>query len=641
MTTEVAEAATEEETSWADLRVLVVDDDPVCLKMLEKLLHQCKYHVTATNQAATALALLREQKFDIVISDVHMPDMDGFRLLELIGLELDLPVIMLSASDDQKLVLKGVRHGAVDYLVKPVRIHELRNIWQHVVRKNTLTERGKLEDGRDSDNRKEPAVDADLDEPQRRKRKDIKGEDSSERDDDNSSRDNEDSGTQKKQRVIWSKDLHDKFVSAIEELGMEKAFPKKILDLMKVDGLTREHVASHLQKYRMYLKKCSNGSSSQPLNMATGFGGNDFHNNFGMNRSLVELGRIRGVAPGASLYQPGGILGRLNTNAGPTLRSLASNPSPLLQPTTSYGPTFNACQVSPRPFQPLTLSANINANPLLHGLPFQQLHQYQQNTGVMSRASPFMTTNRFTEAHDAANMGAMPNAFPSNSFHGMVSTRMPNGIANNNLIGPSTNGMIANGTLSSFNIPARNMGQLDGFGSVRANQISYQDKYIDGWSGAHQSSIVPNSGDFNNGITEPLDNDLIRLVSSLGASRSSMHIQGDGMVQNQNTADHSEHPKGPEQGSKSIVHASTSHPLVPANERQCSTGLTYNRNFGASTIGCSNGISPWPLLGQNEVQNSESASKMRLDDEFRETLLAELGENRCESLEDIIGSIPK
>jgi CheY-like chemotaxis protein len=51
--------------------------------------------VTTTNQAITALRLLREHghMFDLVISDVHMPDMDGFKLLELVGLEMDLPVI--------------------------------------------------------------------------------------------------------------------------------------------------------------------------------------------------------------------------------------------------------------------------------------------------------------------------------------------------------------------------------------------------------------------------------------------------------------------------------------------------------------------------------------------------------------------
>jgi CheY-like chemotaxis protein len=53
--------------------------------------------VTAVSHAETALEMLRARKdgnqFDLVISDVHMPDMDGFKLLELVGLEMDIPVI--------------------------------------------------------------------------------------------------------------------------------------------------------------------------------------------------------------------------------------------------------------------------------------------------------------------------------------------------------------------------------------------------------------------------------------------------------------------------------------------------------------------------------------------------------------------
>uniref|UniRef100_A0A7N0VI28 Two-component response regulator-like APRR2 n=1 Tax=Kalanchoe fedtschenkoi TaxID=63787 RepID=A0A7N0VI28_KALFE len=56
----------------------------------------------------------------------------------------------------------------------------------------------------------------------------------------------------KKMKVDWTSDLHKKFVQAVEQLGVDQAIPSRILELMKVEGLTRHNVASHLQKYRMH-----------------------------------------------------------------------------------------------------------------------------------------------------------------------------------------------------------------------------------------------------------------------------------------------------------------------------------------------------------------------------------------------------
>ena len=76
--------------------------------------------------------------FDIVLSDVYMPDINGFKLLEAVGLEMGIPVIMMSTAGDTEIVMEGIVHGAVDYLLKPVRIEELQNIWQHVVRRQQV-----------------------------------------------------------------------------------------------------------------------------------------------------------------------------------------------------------------------------------------------------------------------------------------------------------------------------------------------------------------------------------------------------------------------------------------------------------------------------------------------------------------------
>ncbi|KAI3751074.1 hypothetical protein L2E82_22101 [Cichorium intybus] len=69
----------------------------------------------------------------------------------------------------------------------------------------------------------------------------------------------------KKNKVIWTPDLHKKFLEAVEKIGINEAVPKKILEFMKVEGLTRDHVASHLQKYRIFLKKIANANERVPI----------------------------------------------------------------------------------------------------------------------------------------------------------------------------------------------------------------------------------------------------------------------------------------------------------------------------------------------------------------------------------------
>ncbi|XP_019238859.1 PREDICTED: two-component response regulator-like APRR2 isoform X2 [Nicotiana attenuata] len=59
----------------------------------------------------------------------------------------------------------------------------------------------------------------------------------------------------KKMKVDWSPELHKKFVQAVEQLGIDQAIPSRILELMKVEGITRHNVASHLQKYRMHRRQ--------------------------------------------------------------------------------------------------------------------------------------------------------------------------------------------------------------------------------------------------------------------------------------------------------------------------------------------------------------------------------------------------
>ncbi|XP_074290468.1 transcription factor PCL1-like [Silene latifolia] len=71
----------------------------------------------------------------------------------------------------------------------------------------------------------------------------------------------------KRARLVWTPQLHRRFVDVVAHLGIKNAVPKTIMQLMNVEGLTRENVASHLQKYRLYLKRNQVGSfDSGPSN---------------------------------------------------------------------------------------------------------------------------------------------------------------------------------------------------------------------------------------------------------------------------------------------------------------------------------------------------------------------------------------
>ncbi|CAK8575216.1 unnamed protein product [Lathyrus sativus] len=69
----------------------------------------------------------------------------------------------------------------------------------------------------------------------------------------------------KKPRVVWTPHLHAKFLDAVNFLGLHEAVPRKIAALMNVEGITKEHVASHLQKYRLSKKKANDKVSSRMI----------------------------------------------------------------------------------------------------------------------------------------------------------------------------------------------------------------------------------------------------------------------------------------------------------------------------------------------------------------------------------------
>ncbi|XP_061349122.1 two-component response regulator ARR2-like isoform X2 [Gastrolobium bilobum] len=439
----------------AGLRVLVVDDDPTCLMILEKMLRTCLYEVTKCHRAETALSLLRENKngFDIVISDVHMPDMDGFKLLEHIGLEMDLPVIMMSADDGKNVVMKGVTHGACDYLIKPVRIEALKNIWQHVVRKRKnewkdTEQSGSADEG---DRQQKASDDADYSSSANegtwrnsKKRRDEE-EEAEERDD---------TSTLKKPRVVWSVELHQQFVAAVDQLGIDKAVPKKILELMNVHGLTRENVASHLQKYRLYLRRLS-GVSQHQSNLNNSFLSPQ-EATFGTMPSIngidLQTFAVAGQLPAQSLatLQAAG-LGRSTAKAGV--------PMPLMDQRNLFSFENPRLRFGEGQQQHLSTSKPMN---LLHGIPtnmepkqLANLHQSTQSLGSLNmrvNACATQSNPLLMQMAQSQPRGQMPSENTGPRVPRLPSSlgqpAVPNGISNG-LLG--RNGIVASNRSPSYN----------------------------------------------------------------------------------------------------------------------------------------------------------------------------------------------
>ncbi|GMN44665.1 hypothetical protein TIFTF001_013876, partial [Ficus carica] len=257
-----------------------------------------------------ALAVLRMQNgfFDLVVTDLHMPYMNGFELKNQVDKEFKLPVIMMSADDKENVMLRCMQSGIVLYIQKPVNPEEIKDVWQFALK----TKKGKsimneekagqpnpppppppVADlaGDDNDNDIDDNNDDDDDNNQGHQPLSGTGRPSAvagvlipvrnrpgERDNRSPRKDGNEKGSKfakrpgrparppgalgcrrkpRRPKIVWTNSLHNRFLLAMKHLSFDKSVPKKILEFMNVPGLTRENVASHLQKYRLFLKKVS------------------------------------------------------------------------------------------------------------------------------------------------------------------------------------------------------------------------------------------------------------------------------------------------------------------------------------------------------------------------------------------------
>ena len=108
------------------INILVVDDDPLLNRIVCSCLSECDYKTVGCLSANEAFDKMIDIKFDLIVSDIMMPGIDGFKLAALIREQNKIiPILFMSARDDISSKQKGFRLGIDDYMVKPVDMEEL------------------------------------------------------------------------------------------------------------------------------------------------------------------------------------------------------------------------------------------------------------------------------------------------------------------------------------------------------------------------------------------------------------------------------------------------------------------------------------------------------------------------------------
>lgn len=116
--------------------VLLVEDDRLIVENLAEYLKGEGFRITAANGQKKALTLLETKKFDLILLDVTLSDGNGYSLCRAVKEKYAVPVIFLTALDDEFSVVTGLDMGAEDYISKPFRPRELVSRMRNVLRRN-------------------------------------------------------------------------------------------------------------------------------------------------------------------------------------------------------------------------------------------------------------------------------------------------------------------------------------------------------------------------------------------------------------------------------------------------------------------------------------------------------------------------
>jgi two-component system, OmpR family, KDP operon response regulator KdpE len=121
-----------------EMKILVIDDDPAMTDLLELLLTPASAEVFTANSGPDGIRLAKEVNPDIITLDLMMPDINGWKVAQMIREFSKVPILILSALDSPGLVAAALDAGADDYLIKPVPSNVLMAHINKLVRRNNL-----------------------------------------------------------------------------------------------------------------------------------------------------------------------------------------------------------------------------------------------------------------------------------------------------------------------------------------------------------------------------------------------------------------------------------------------------------------------------------------------------------------------
>lgn len=116
-------------------KILIVDDEPPIIDVLSYNLKRANYEVVVARDGEQALTKARREQPDLIILDLMLPRMDGLDVCRVLRRECDVPIIMLTARDDEIDRVVGLELGADDYVVKPFSVRELMARVKSVLRR--------------------------------------------------------------------------------------------------------------------------------------------------------------------------------------------------------------------------------------------------------------------------------------------------------------------------------------------------------------------------------------------------------------------------------------------------------------------------------------------------------------------------